>query len=313
MQEINELLKKYNLKPKCYKKNNKAILIETGNNKYYIKEKTNDNKDIYDYLKNRNFNYIPKIINNPNDEYEITEFIESYNIPNEQKIIDLINLVSLLHNKTTHYKEVTEDDYKEIYEDIKNNIEYLYGYYNDLISVIDTKVFMSPSEYLIARNISKIFKSLNFANEEIEKWYKLVNKKTKKRLVVLHNNLELDHFITNEKQYLINWDKAKIGIPIFDIFKLYKKHGLEYDFTELFKKYEKNYPLYEDERKLFFVLIALPPKLELTESEYEKTKKISKIIDMICKTERFISPYYLNERPKNNTHKQENKENIKPS
>ncbi len=311
MQEINELLKKYDIKPRSYKKNNKIMQIETQKGKYCIKLKSKDNKKIYDYLKTRNFNYLPKIINNNDDDYEITEYIESYNIPDEQKMIDLISIVSLLHNKTTHYKETTEDDYKEIYEDIKNNIEYLYGYYNDIIAIIDTKVYMSPSEYLLARNISKIFNSLNYANTEIEEWYKIVKEKTKKRLVVLHNNLELNHFITNEKDYLISWDKSKIGIPIFDIYKLYKKHGLEFDFSELFKKYEKNYPLYEDERKLFFILISLPPKLEFDKNEYEKIKEISKAIDMIYKTERFISPYYFDKRPKNNTHKQENKENIK--
>ena len=37
-------------------------------------------------------------------------------MPEEQKMIDMINLVSLLHSKTTFYKEVDEDDYtnKEI-------------------------------------------------------------------------------------------------------------------------------------------------------------------------------------------------------
>lgn len=313
MQEINEILKKYDLKPRSYKKNNKVIQISTQNGKYCIKHKNKNNKYIYDYLKSRNFNYLPKIINEENEEYEITEYIESYNIPDEQKIIDLINLVSLLHNKTTHYKESTEDDYKEIYEDVKNNIEYLYSYYNDIISIIDTKIYMSPSEYLLARNISKIFKSLNYASNEIEKWYELVKEKNKKRLVVLHNNLELNHFITNEKDYLISWNKSRIGIPIFDIYKLYNKHGLEFDFAELFKKYEKNYPLYEDERKLFFILISLPQKIELSNNEYENTKKISRAIDIIYKTERFILPYYSNKRPKNNSHKQEDKENIKSS
>ena len=123
MQEINEIIKKYELKPRKYTKNKKVLFIETQDRKYRIKEKIKDNQNIYDYLKSRNFNYLPKIISSPNDEYEITEYIESYNIPEEQKIIDLIDLVALLHNKTTHYKEVTEDDYKEIYEDLKEKIE----------------------------------------------------------------------------------------------------------------------------------------------------------------------------------------------
>lgn len=311
MQEINEILKKYELKPRNYKRNNNNLEIETKTGIYHIKHK-NKQQHIYDYLKTRNFNYIPKIISDDNDEYEITEHIKSYEIPNEQKMIDMINLVSLLHNKTTHYEETKENDYKEIYEDIKNNIEYLYSYYNDIINIIDTKIYMSPSEYLLARNISKIFNALNYANNEIDEWYKIVKQKTKKRLVVLHNNLSLEHFIENEKPYLISWNKSKIGIPIFDLYKLYIKEGHNHEFSETLKQYEKNYPLYQEERKLLFILMALPPKIEEKKTEYEKTKEIRKIIDKIEKTEKIISPYYSNKRPKNDSHEQENKKNIKP-
>lgn len=311
MHELNEILRKYKLKPKNYKKYNTSLEIQTKDKIYHIKEKTQNQKNIYDYLKTRNFNYIPTIINDEEENYEIAEHIEPYNIPNEQKMIDMINLVSLLHNKTTHYEETTENDYKEIYEDIKNNIEYLYSYYNDNINIIDTKVYMSPSEYLLARNISKIFNALNYANKEIDEWYKIVKNQTKKRLVVLHNNLSLEHFIENEKTYLISWNKSKIGMPLFDIYKLYIKEGSKYEFSETLKQYEKNYPLYEEERKLLFILMALPPKIEEKKTEYEKTKEIRRIINIIEKTEQIISPYYSKKRPKNNSHKQENKEDIK--
>ena len=303
MLKINEILKKYDIKTRKYTKKNKTMIVETEEGKFVIKDKKKDNQYIYDYLKSRNFNYIQKLINERKDEYEIRNYIESYNIPREQKIIDLIDLVSLLHNKTTHYKEVTEDDYKEIYEDIKNNIEYLYGYYTDMITIIESKVYMSPCEYLVARNISKIFSTLYFLKEEIDNWYKLVKQNQKQRLVVLHNNLEINHLINNEKNYLISWDKAKIGIPVFDIYKLYMKHGLEFDFSELIKRYEKNYPLHEDERKLFFILILLPKKIELDKTEYENTKEAGRIIDLIYKTQMLVSPYYSKERPKDNSNK----------
>lgn len=306
MQEINEIIKKYELKPRKYEKNNKTTIIETDRGKYVVKQKTKDNQYIYDYLKTRNFNYIPKMISKKEDKYEITNYIESYNVPEEQKIIDLIELVSLLHNKTTHYKDITEDNYKEIYEDITNNIKHLYSYYNDLITVIESKVYMSPCEYLIARNISKIFETLEFTNQELEEWYKLVKEKKKQRLVVLHNNLELNHFVENEKKYLISWDKAKIDMPIFDIYKLYMKHGLEYNFEEILKIYEKNYPLYEEEKKLLFILIMLPKKITLEKNEYENTKEAGKIIDFIYKTRTLISPYYSNETPKKDTNKYKN-------
>ena len=291
MKQISEILKKYNIKPHRYIKNGKATIIDTEMGRFVVK-KNNKNKKIFDYLRSRSFNYYPKIISDEDEEYEISEYIDELDYPNEQKVLDLINLISLLHNKTTHYKEIDYDDYKQIYEDIKNNIEYLESYYNDIITLIETHIYMSPSEYLLARNISRIFISLNFCKEQIEDWYELIKDKTKQRVVVLHNNLDLSHFFKMDSSYLISWDKSKIGIPIFDLYILYKRHALDFDFSEILKQYEQSYPLQKDEKKLFFILIALPPKIDFDKSIYEQTKEISNQMDIMYKTEKLISPYY---------------------
>lgn len=293
MRKFNDILIKYSLKPYRYEVRGKATIVYTDNGNYVIKEKNRDNnKDIYDYLNSRNFNYYPRFISDSDDDYVISEYIESSTVPREQKLTDLIDLVSLLHSKTTHYKEVDIADYKKLYEDIANNIEYLYGYYSDIITIIESKIYMSPPEYLLARNISSIFSSLNFCKEELEKWYELISKKTKQRLVVLHNNLDMSHFIINKESYLINWEKSKIDIPVFDLYKLYNRHNLDCDFEEAFHRYERNYPLLEEERKLLFILITLPDRIEFENNNYLMTKKVSHLIDKIYKTRQLILPYY---------------------
>lgn len=289
MIELNNVLKKHDLRTHSYQKLGRAILINTNQGKFIVKEKTNQSS-IFDYLHSRNFDYYPTMIDD--EKYVITSYIEPIDIPNEQKMIDLIKLVSLLHSKTTHYKEIDMDDYKKTYEEISHDIDYLFGYYHDLMNVIESKVYMSPSEYLLARNISTILGSLNFSKAEIQSWYELVSNNRKRRYVVLHNNLELDHFIQNKGSYLISWDQSKIDIPIYDLYKLYKKHGIEYDFESLLYQYESNYPLLEEERKLFFVLISLPDKIEFIDSEYNMCKSISNLIDYLYKTESLLSPYY---------------------
>ncbi len=289
MIKYNEILKRNKIKPYRYSTNGKATIVETEIGNFVIKEK-NNNYEIIEYLRSRNFNYIPEIIEYEND-YELSHYINVIDYPNEQKIADLINVVALLHAKTTHYKEVDYDSYKEIYEDINNNIEYLYSYYLDHLTLIETKVFMSPSQYLFARNFSKILASLNYCKFEIKNWYELVKEKTKKRVVVLHNNLRLDHFLKNENNYLISWSKSKFGIPIFDLYNLYNKYCLDYDFIELLHQYEKTYPLQIDERKLLFILIALPKKIDFTSNEFKLTGEISEMIDCLYKTEKLIAPY----------------------
>lgn len=295
MLKINDELRKYELKPTRYISKNNAVIVDTEKGMFVFKKKANNS--IYNYLNSRNFNYYPEIVSNNDDEYEITKYIEQIDMPVEQKIADMIDLVSLLHNKTTHYKEIDEEDYKKIYEDISNNIEYLYSYYNDMMTIIESKVFMSPSEFLLARNISTIYDSLAFCKYEIQEWYKIIKDKKKERLVVLHNNLSLDHFIRSDIPYLISWDKARIDIPIFDLYKLYKRHSYDFDFVEVLKRYEKEYPLLEEEKKLLFILMALPDRIEFDRSNYDMCVKINKMIDQLCKTEHIISPYYSKNTP----------------
>lgn len=290
MKELNEILKEYELKPKFYKKMGKAVLIGTKDgHKYIVKEKNRDqNTNVYRYLESRSFEYYPKILSSELDDYEITEYIEEIPMPRDQKITDMIKLLALLHSKTTFYQEVDEADYKKIYEDVHNNIEYLNSYYMDIITIIDSKVYMSPSEYLLARNISKIFSALQFCKYEIDKWFELVKDKKKQRFVVLHNNLGLDHFLKNKSSYFVSWDKARIDIPIFDLYKLYKKSEIDFDFETVLKQYELSYPLLEEEKKLFIILISLPGKIEFEHEEYEMCKKISREIDLLYKAEQLL-------------------------
>jgi len=283
--KINEALKRYSLIPTRYEKNGKANIVNTNNGKIVYKESKID-LEILNYLKSRNFDYMPRFINDiREDEYQMTEYLQELDIPKEQKILDLILLVSLLHSKTTHYKEIDLNDYEQIYEDIDNNLNYLYGYYTDIITIIESKVFMSPSEYLLARNINKIYDSIDNCKNKLEHWHDLIKNKRKQRNVVLHNNLSLDHFIRNETSYLISWDKAKIGNPVFDLYKLYRKHALDFDFEEILNEYETHYPLMEDERNLLFVLISMPNLIEFNDTEYNMCVKISKEIDTLYKAE----------------------------
>lgn len=290
MKEISDILKSHNIRAYGYSKNGSAVVATTNEGKIVIKKNKNYNsKSIYNYLSTRNFNYYPEVLEN--DNYIVTKYIEDIDIPKEQKIIDLIDLISLLHSKTTHYKEVSEDDYKKIYEDLANNYEYLYEYYTDIITLIDEKVFMSPSEYLLARNISFIFKSIEMGKKYIDNWLENIDGLNKMRLVVVHNNLDLSHYIRNNKDYLISWDKSKIDIPIFDLYNLYNNHFSDFNFFELLKRYEHIYPLKEYEIELLFILITMPSKIEFDDNEFNMCIKISKEIDKLYKSNSLIEEY----------------------
>ena len=272
MKAIKDILLNNDLRVRKYQKVGNSTFIDTDNNRYVIRKKGN-NQGIFEYLNSRNLTIYPDIIDSNND-YIMYNYIADNNIPEEQKMNDLINFIAYLHSKTSYYKSIDEAEYKRLYEDLSNNILYLKDYYNDIIALIDSKVYPSPPEYLLQRNISMIFKSINYCEESISTWYKQVKDLKKKRVALIHNDLKLDHFLESNKNYLVSWDKAKFDIPIFDLFKLYNQYGNKYDFTELLSIYKNKFKLSDDELGLLYILINMPSKIEFKGSNYNMCIKI---------------------------------------
>ena len=293
MRKYKDIIQKYNLKPISYIKKGNALIIETKENKYVVKEKIR-NPSIYEYLDNRSFNYHPSIINDNDDNYEISEYLEEQNIPDEQKLEELMKLTALLHSKTTYYQKTNIADNKEIYETLTNNIIYLKSYYEDIIVLIENKEFMSPAEYLFARNFSKIMDSLWYCEKKVDEWYRMVENNTSERIVVIHNNLSLEHFIYNQDKTLLSWRKSKFGKPIFDLVTLYNRYGNKYDFKEKMALYESIYPLKEEEKELLYIMISMPPKFELKGTNYDLCKELYNKIELLYKKDRILPNQFEN-------------------
>lgn len=289
--ELRELFDNNNIITKKITIKNNVRIIDSGEKKFVIKRKEKDINDIYKYLKSRSFDFFPDIMYQTTN-YDIYKYIDSTDISREEKAEDIIKLITLLHTKTTFYKKEDDNDYKEIYESIIEKLDYLVNYYNDITEVIEHEVYMSPSHYYFIRNISKVFASLNFCRYHIDKWYKLIEDKKRIRVVQLHNNLDLDHYLVSDNRpYLISWKNSKRDIPIYDLINMYKKYYKEFDFCELVRRYEMNYPLLPEEKELFFVLISIPEKIEFNNNEYDMCINVQKFYDYLLTSERLINDY----------------------
>ena len=293
MRQFSNILKKNGLEVLKYTIRGRATIVKTPLGQFVFKK--NNGRDIYKYLSSRNFEYFPKIIDFDNDNI-MYEYLEDIDYDKEQRAFDIIHLISLLHSKTTYYKEINYDEYKKIYEEYKNKINYMNNYYLDLIGQIESKIYMSPYEYLVARNISKILSCFNYCNIEIDKWYDLVKDKKRKRVVTLHNNLKLDNLIKNKHIYLISWDKSKIDFPIYDLVDFYNLYSLDFDFISLFSEYERIFPLLEEEKILLNVLISIPNKIPYSSNEFDMINYTRRLIDKIYKTENILASKEKEER-----------------
>ena len=158
---------------------------------------------------------------------------------------------------------------------------------------IELAVYPSPSNYLIERNISFIYSAIRYAKRSIDYWYKLIENKRKIRVVTVQNNLSLDHYLKDDRPYLISWDKSKIDMPIYDLISLYNNHYLEFDLTELLDIYLNKYPLQKEELLLFLTIISIPKKITSSNSEYKNVLTIRRQLDYIYKTSEIVKKYNL--------------------
>lgn len=287
-----EVLKKI-YKPYRYTILGKAVVLNTTSGDFVVKERCEkDIKELYAYLKSRNFTSFPKLIDDSRNDVNVYEYVKGVSMPKEQKALDLIDVVANLHNKTTFYKTVTVDDFKAIYDNIKSNIVYLQNDYNRLYEEIKKETYMSPSHYSFIRSIYKVFAALDFANHELDAWYSLVKDQTKKRVSLIHNKLNLDHFIKSDDDYLISWDNYRTDTPIMDLVTFYQAEYFTLHFDVVFSRYLEKVNLSEDEKKLFFLLISIPPKIEFTDSEFKDCKMVREALDYVFITEELVRPYY---------------------
>ena len=198
------------------------------------------------------------------------------------------------------FKEVTEDKYTEIYDNIKSNILFLKDYYSKMYDEAFNEIYTSPSNYYFLLNYSLINNDLAFIENELDEWFNLVKETNKQRVCLVHNNLSLDHFVKGMDSYLLSWDKYTFDTPIIDIVNLYKNEYLTCDFSGILKEYLKNFKLSKDEEKLLFILLSLPDQIEKEANEFNNTCNVTLTIDYIKRTEKLIRPYYTEKKKEEN-------------
>lgn len=286
MNNIKDFVNKYDLNIRGYEEKNNIKIINTNKGKYVIKHKNDYDNGLYEYLINRNFNYV--LEREDFNDYEVYPYINEVNIPNPEKAVELVYILSLLHNKTTYYKEVSIDKVKEIYEKKVDEIKYLNHYYHDMQDMIEQKVYMSPAEYLLIRNISMVYSALGYSKLKLDEWYEYKIKQKKERIVLLHNKPCLEHFLVGNEKSLISWNNYRRDIPIYDFLYFYQHDYIDLEMTTLFSIYKSRFNYTKDEKLLFLSLISIPEKIMLTENNYNNCLLVSNMVKYVEKTRDFV-------------------------
>lgn len=277
--------------PKIISYKNRSKIVERNNKKYLYKVKRNNKEELFNYLRIKGFtNFLSPL--EVTDQYEIYSYIDEVDMPKEDKAIELVNTLSFLHIKTTTYQEVNQEKVKEIYTNIKNEITYLKNYYLDLQDFIETREFMAPAEYLLMLNISKFYRALNYSERKLEAWYQKKQNTIRERIVQLHRNINLEHFLIGDDSYFINWEKSTKDLVVYDFINFYQNEFNNLEMTSLFDQYQAKYEYTIDEMLLFKTIISIPPKLTFKQSNIINVINTRDAIDYVEKTNNFLLKYY---------------------
>lgn len=266
--------------------NSKYTIVECNDKKYLLKYKNNKLKEIEEYLNSIEYDYYVSIINSYDDNIYIYPYYDSYDISLDDKYEDIINALSILHIKSCDHVFYNKDEMKVIYDDISSKIDYMMKYYYDLQDYIEELSFPRPALYLLINNISKFHELLKCARFNLDTWYK--EESFKSICCLLINNLELDNFIVGEKNYFINFDNSYRDLFIYDLVNFYKSNYSYENIVKVINKYEKRLGIRNNEYNLFFSLISIPDKIDITNNNIKDIKMVNERIEYVSKTLKYI-------------------------
>lgn len=262
------------------------------NNEVVIKSE-NLNLELYDYLRSRDFLSFPKLVDHDEERGKnVYEYIKDVSLNKFQQGDDLASTLASLHNKTSFTKEVNLDKYKSIYDNLIGYLNYIEDYYYQILRTSEYELYPSPHETLFQFNYTKLREAITFCKKECDNWYKSVENKTKERVCLNHGNVRLSHIIRGDKSYLISWDNNHFDTPVADLIDFYHNEWENLEFSGILETYFSKAKLNDEEKKLFFISISTPIKIEFCDNEYENTERVRKLYDYLFKTEELIGPYY---------------------
>ena len=106
----------------------------------------------------------------------------------------------------------------------------------------------------------------------------------------------MDHFHKSDQECLLSWENSRKDSPVIDLVQFYKCVYFDLNFEVLFQEYLKVCSWSEEEKKLFFVVISIPPKFDEKGPQFEVVKHVRETFDYVYKTEQLIRPYYATEQ-----------------
>lgn len=284
---INSVLKQYDIPGISYQPiTSKSMKVTcTKGDCFLIKETSLYMEEKIRYLRSQNVSNIIYPLKNNNDNYislcnnklyYLTPFIRDNKMIDEMKFSRLNNELNSLHTNTSYKKELSPLSSKKKFEKI---FDYLQYKFNSLESFVRTIEARDYDEYsiLILKDYRYILDAKNVIGRLNKRLIDYVKQKITIDYSVIHNNPKLNHLIsTSESDYLISFEKAKIGVPTLDIVKFYiETEDIRINRNEIIKEYFRNEDSFYFDYFCFFVLFYYIKGIVIIDKDYVSSQSFA--------------------------------------
>lgn len=261
---------------------NHCILYSNGE-KYYYQKANSSVFSVIDFLKSKQFSFIgPNLSKKDYLLYSLLEEKEDY----EFKKKELIRVLAAFHELSMEEKIYSMEEKKKQYDIIYSMIDSRMKYYLKLQDQIDEFSFPSPAYYLLIKNISKVYRLLHFAFQELDKWFQ--GEEMKYHEVFLMTNVSLDHFHFGETSYFYDYGEGERGVFIDDLVSFFQKDLFLLPIKDLFHLYQEYIPFTNGEKLLFLCLFSIPEEISFQDSSFQDTIRVRRFVDSIDIIQEFL-------------------------
>ena len=230
-------------------------LLQLGTGKIIVKRVSNKVKNTYDYLASQECKmvlYPLKQFIFEGDVYFIYKYMSKYNYPDIKKIDDLIDAMTLLHQKTSFTVKLSDKEFKYFFR-IYKNLDRIFQTLEMFVRESEIKEEKTDNDWILLSKYNTFLKLKTIMYSLQRKIHKYIDSKGSVVYALNHGNLNLNHIIQKK---LISFDNSYLGIFISDYAKLYV--SIDDVEGEWFKEIDKKIKEYNNDfYKIYFKFLVL--------------------------------------------------------
>jgi spore coat protein YsxE len=279
LNNVNAILREYNLKSNKVETIGKVSKVSTSNGIYALKA-MQENSDLsfvnkFEKLYRSGYTSFVPIYKTVNGKYFVQNNHQLYylmpwinddqerqhQLRHEQYFSELARL----HMATVKDQKIAETEVEQHYKELKSRWDERRENFEAYIDNCERKIYMSPFELQFATLYHETMQACQFARSRLDDWYKLAKEKKKVRASLTLGKASATNFLFDhkEKVYFTSYEKAKIAPPFNDLVGFYYKALRAYpvkndESYQWFTTYTNLFPLEEEEVQLFLSYLAYP-------------------------------------------------------